>query len=389
MSRALLWPAACPLGVELIRTSAVPEPLLAFARASEPALRALLDEKVRSAARLPLDLTPAFERLREYVLRGGKRLRGALCLLGCAAGGGSGQEAFPAALGLELFHAYLLVHDDFMDRDQERRGGPTLHVAFAQPGAVAAAPNLLFVDTLQIVEEPAVAREHTAGSLAILFGSLCQAWALEQIFASPVAPERTLAAARLIARALGEVTLGQALDVAAPLAGELPRSAALRIEELKTGSYTFALPLRLGALLAGASQETQDALAAYAHPLGKAFQIADDLLGTFGAPEQTGKSAGNDLREGKRTLLVLRALEAASPADVAALREGLGRHDLSEAGVEELRAILRRSGAEAFARAEAARLCDESVAALASLSIPRAVAEELRAIARYAVQRDS
>jgi len=342
---------------------------------SEPALRALLDEKVSEAASLPVDLTPAFAALRDYVLRGGKRLRGALCLLGNAAGGGARSDAFSAALGLELLHAYLLVHDDFMDRDEERRGGPTMHLSLARAGGV--------------VKGEAAASAHAAGSLAILFGSLCQAWALEQIFASPVAPERTLAAARLIARALGEVTLGQALDVAAPLAGELPRSAALRIEELKTGSYTFALPLRLGALLAGASQETQDALAAYAHPLGKAFQIADDLLGTFGAPEQTGKSAGNDLREGKRTLLVLRALEAASPADVAALREGLGRHDLSEAGVEELRAILRRSGAEAFARAEAARLCDESVAALASLSIPRAVAEELRAIARYAVQRDS
>jgi len=381
MSRALLWPAACPLGVELIRTSAVPEPLLAFARASEPALRALLDEKVRSAARLPLDLTPAFERLREYVLRG------ALCLLGCAAGGGSGQEAFPAALGLELFHAYLLVHDDFMDRDQERRGGPTLHVAFAQPGAVAAAPNLLFVDTLQIVEEPAVAREHTAGSLAILFGSLCQAWALEQIFSAPVAPERALAAAQLLARALGDVTLGQALDVTAPLLPALPRSAALRIEELKTGSYTFELPLMLGALLAGATEETRAALAAYARPLGAAFQIADDLLGTFGSPEETGKSAGNDLREGKRTLFVLHALETAGAAERAELRASLGRRELDEARLERLREILRGAGSEQIARAEAARLCAEAEAALESPAIPREVAARLLEIARYAVHR--
>ena len=172
--------------------------------------------------------------------------------------------------------------------------------------------------------------EHTAGSLSILFGSLCQAWALEQILAAPVSPDRALAAGQLVSRALAEVTLGQALDIAAPLVPELPRSAASRIEELKTGSYTFELPLMLGATLAGADRDTRAALSAYARPLGQAFQIADDLLGTFGAPEQTGKSAGNDLREGKRTFMVLRALEVATAGDQKILREGLGQPSLSQ-----------------------------------------------------------
>ncbi len=367
----------------MTRTSVAPTSLLEFARESDPVLRALLEEKVSAAAKLPVDLTPAFGALRDYVLRGGKRLRGALCLLGCAAGGGARHEAFTAAIGLELFHAYLLVHDDFMDRDEERRGGPTLHVSFARPEGVTRAAKT--VSDVSV----ATASAHAAGSLAILFGSLCQAWALEQILAAPVAPPRALAASRLVARALAEVTLGQALDVAAPLAHSLARDAALRIEELKTGSYTFALPLELGALLAGASDATRGALANYALPLGKAFQIADDLLGTFGAPEQTGKSAGNDLREGKRTLLVLHALEFATPADRALLLSGLGKHDLDEAGIEALRGVLRRSGAEEFARAESERLCAQAEAALESKSIPTAVGAELRAIARYSVRRAS
>jgi len=361
--------------VHLTRTPSAPDSLLSFARASEPALRKLLEEKVRSASALPIDLTPSFERLAEYVLRGGKRLRGALCLLGCAAGGGAEQDAFPAALGLELFHAYLLVHDDFMDRDTERRGGPTLHVALARKESIARSAAV-----------GAVA-EHTAGSLAVLSGSLLQAWALEQIFSSPVAPERVLAAGKMVARALGEVTLGQVLDVAAPLIPELPRDAALKIEEMKTGSYTFELPLTLGALLAGASLETHAALSAYALPLGQAFQIADDLLGTFGDIGQTGKSAGNDLREGKKTLIVLHALQVSRGADLETLRAGLGNEGLSEDKLEQLREILRRVGAERFARDEAERLCAEAEKALETNAIPGAVAEELRAIARYSVRR--
>ncbi len=353
----------------------VPAPLLTFARDAGPALKAILEAKTREAAALPLALTPAFERAGEYVLRGGKRLRGALCLLGCQAGGGTRAQAFPAAIGLELFHAYLLVHDDFMDRDAERRGGPTLQVAFAKEGALAAGAR--------------AAGEHAANSLAVLFGSLMQSWALEQIFAATVAPERIVAVAQLVARALGEVTLGQALDVAAPLLPSLPRAAALKIEELKTGSYTFELPLTLGALLAGASPETHAALVAYARPLGQAFQIADDLLGTFGSPEQTGKSAGNDLREGKRTLLVLRALETATEKQRVALLSGLGDPDLSDEEIERLRDLLRRSGAEGYARGEAAKLCAEAERALDGEAIPAAVASELRAIARYTVQRES
>ena len=344
---------------------------------------------MRAAALLPVDLSPAFSSLSNYVLRGGKRLRGALCLLGCAAGGGSEQDAFSAALGLELFHAYLLVHDDFMDRDEERRGGPTMHVALEREGAIARAGNSTNPSFVDNKSQTARADAHTAGSLAILLGSLCQAWALELILAAPVAAGRALAAGQLVAKALAEVTLGQALDVAAPLALALPRSAALRIEEMKTGSYTFELPLTLGALLGGASLETKQALSAYARPLGQAFQIADDLLGTFGAPEQTGKSAGNDLREGKKTLMVLHALESAALVDRETLRLGLGKHDASEAEIEALREILRRSGAETFARDEAERLCAESERALESPAIPRAIAEELRAIARYAVRRQS
>jgi geranylgeranyl diphosphate synthase type I len=344
----------------------LPQALRDYAQLAEPRLAAFLDAKGAELRKLAVDLSRAHAALRDYVLRGGKRLRGALVLLGHQAGGGAREAALSPSLGIELLHAYLLIHDDFMDRDELRRGGPTLHVALGRaPGASG----------------------HLGASLAILAGSLCEAWALELVLDAPVAPTRALAAARHLARALADVTVGQMLDLAAPLGPELSARGVLEIEELKTGSYTFELPLMVGALLAGADEGVLAALRGYARPLGQAFQIADDLLGTFGAPEVTGKSSANDLREGKRTLLIARALEQAPAADAAALRAGLGRPGMTDAEVEALRDILRRSGAEAASRAEAERLCAEALAALEGIMLPAAVAAELRAIAEYTVRR--
>ncbi len=124
-----------------------------YARACEPRLREFLDRKGERLASLPVDLRGAHALLRDYALRGGKRIRGALVMLGNEAAGGSG--VLDASVGIELLHAYLLIHDDFMDRDQVRRGGPTLHASLAKS-----------------------AGEHIGGSVAILLGSLCQAWAV-------------------------------------------------------------------------------------------------------------------------------------------------------------------------------------------------------------------
>jgi geranylgeranyl diphosphate synthase type I len=326
--------------------------LLDYARVAEPRLRAFLESKRRAFEASPVDLRDAYALLSDYVLRGGKRLRGALVLVGNRAAGGTDSEAaLDASIGVELLHAYLLIHDDFMDRDELRRGGPTLHRALGG--------------------------DHLGNSLAVLLGSLCQAWAYELVLRHGDA-----GAAAAITRTLEEVTLGQMADLRAPAGAALGEEQILELERLKTGSYTFDLPLRIGASRAPAA--LLDALSAYALPLGQAFQIADDLLGTFGAPEVTGKPSGSDLREGKRTLLVARALERASPADQAALREGLGRDG---ADVDGLRAILRRSGAEQECRADAQRLRAQALAALGTVQFPATVREDLEQIATYAVGR--
>jgi len=341
--------------------------LAEYAAVAEPRLRAFLDQRLAEAARLPVDLGRSFSALRDYVLRGGKRLRGALVVLGCEAAGGERAWAIEPSIGVELLHAYLLIHDDFMDRDETRRGGPTIHAQLGRETGSA----------------------HLGGSLAVLLGSLCEAWALELVVSAPVPPERTAQASRLLARALQDVTVGQMEDLAASLGHELRADDVLAVEKMKTGSYTFELPLRLGAVLAGGDESLLQALSRFALPLGQAFQIVDDLLGSLGSPEVTGKPNASDLREGKRTLLVARALEMGSEKDVARLRAGLGRADLGEAEVAELRDILLRSGAAQACRDESERLCADAIEALERSAIPARPAEALRQIATYVVRRAS
>ena len=335
-----------------------PEFLVQYGKVADERLRAFLATKRQRFDQLPVDLLDAHSLLSDYVVRGGKRLRGALVILGQRAAGGNGEGALEASIGVELLHAYLLIHDDFMDGDDLRRGGPTLH-------------NSLGGD-------------HLGGSLAILLGSLCQAWAYELVLGSGLPGKGERHAAKIMSLALEEVTLGQMADLRAPRSAPLDERGILALEQLKTGSYTFEMPLLLGAALASGQAQLFDALSAYARPLGQAFQIADDLLGSFGAPEVTGKPNASDLREGKRTLLVARALERASPEDAAALREGLGN---PQADVEQLREILRRTGAVDFARAEAGRLRDQALRALDAPALPDDVAAVLREIADYTVSR--
>ena len=200
---------------------------------------------------------------------------------------------------------------------------------------------------------------------------------------------RTLRAAKLLSTALQSVILGQSLDLCAPFEPPLDDGGVARLQALKTGSYTFELPLRIGAVLGGASAGVLEVLERFARPLGIAFQIADDLLGTLGSSEVTGKPSGSDLREGKRTLLVARALRMATPQDAALLRESLGRRDLLESGVEAAREVLIRSGAATSCREEADRLLRQALAALDGAPVPEPVARTLREIAAYTVRRES
>ena len=263
------------------------------------------------------DLEPLLDALTS-LLAGGKRLRPAFCYWGWrGAGGGDTEEAVRAATSLELLQACALVHDDVMDGSDTRRGQPSAHRRFA---ALHRGSSWLG------------SPEAFGTGAAILLGDLCLAWSDELLFDSGLPSEALLRAKPVYDVMRTELMAGQYLDLLEQARGGGSVERALRVVRYKAAKYTIERPLHLGGTLAGAGPELLDVYTAYGLPLGEAFQLRDDVLGVFGDPAETGKPAGDDLREGKRTVLIATAVERATPAQAAQLRRHLGDPGLTARG---------------------------------------------------------
>ena len=303
-------------------------------------VQAVVDAEIRTQsavlAEIGDDLTPLVSAV-AALLRGGKRLRAAFLYWGYRAGGGpDGEAVVRAATAMELFQAAALLHDDVMDDSDTRRGLPAAH-------------RRLATEHTEHGWTGDGDRFGVAG--AILAGDLCLTWT-DELFATSGLPTAELERARpVFDRMRTQLMGGQFLDVLESARGWESLTTAERVERArrviryKSAKYTVEHPLLIGATAAGAGEADLAALSAYGLALGEAFQLRDDVLGVFGDPAQTGKPAGDDLREGKRTVLIAEALDTAGPAAVAAVDKLLGLADLDEAGVEELRAVITASGA--------------------------------------------
>ena len=294
----------------------------------QKALDAFLSVQGPRLSRVSDELVPLTDALTDLVA-GGKRLRPAFCFWGALGAGLDDTEALVvAAASLELFQACAIIHDDVMDGSDTRRGRPAVHRRFA---------------ALHRGEDWHGDPESFGAGAAILLGDLCLAWSDEMLSTSG-APGLVDGLA-VYAEMRSELMGGQYLDLLEQARGGGSVERALRVARYKSAKYTIEKPLHLGAALAGAPQGLYDAYSGYGLPLGEAFQLRDDVLGVFGDPAATGKPAGDDLREGKRTALVAMALERAGTAQAAVVRRHLGDQHLGEDGVAALREILTDTGA--------------------------------------------
>lgn len=270
-----------------------------------------------SEAREPMD------RIREFCGRG-KMIRGCMVLLGAEAGGGArGVDAAMAAAALELFQAGLLAHDDIMDRDQTRRGAPTIHARYAAEIAAAGASDSL----------------HAGEALGICIGDLCYFEAFAALSRALEGHPRCRGILALCASGLAEVALAQMTDVSWGAVGTEPsEDEILAMYRGKTARYSFSLPLAVGALAANSSSSNGADLVVpfteLGERLGILFQVRDDELGLFGDVASTGKGRGSDLREGKKTLFRARLLAAAPAAELPRLSALFGGG--AEAGSEDI-----------------------------------------------------
>ncbi|HSJ61860.1 MAG TPA: polyprenyl synthetase family protein [Jiangellaceae bacterium] len=288
------------------------------------------------------------------LLRGGKRLRPAFCYWGWRGAGRPDDDAVVAVgAALELFQAAALVHDDLIDGSDTRRGMPSMHRRFA---------------TRHTAQRWAGEPDEFGGTAALLLGDLLLGWS-DELFNGSGLDDAALRRARPVFDQMRtQVGVGQYLDVVAQATGadrpERLAELARTVVSYKAARYSVERPLVLGGSAAGAGPDVLAGYSRYGLALGEAFQLRDDVLGVFGDPASTGKPAGDDLREGKRTLLIAYTLERARPAAADTVNRLLGDRALDVEGVDTLRQIIVDTGALRAIESQVASLVEQSRRAL-------------------------
>lgn len=351
-------------------TASAPPPSLAgIAARVQQRLRDVLAAEEARWSSFDADLASPVSEIGRLVLVGGKRLRPAFCHWAFVGAGGDPDDPMvtDAGAAFELMHAFALFHDDVMDDAASRRGEPTTHTVFAERHARHGWAG--------------EARRFGEG-VAILVGDLAFVYADQLMGGASPAAWRIWNELRI------ELNIGQLLDIEGSVRNERSRLKAERICRYKSGKYTIERPLHLGAVMAAPHRETEllPALSAYGLPLGDAFQMRDDVMGAFGDEAVTGKPVGGDLREGKPTPLLARAVEAATPAQAKVLAL-VGNSRLDDADVARVQQVIIDTGALADLEATISRLADEAVAAIAEAPIIAEAQHELVALAAYVSQR--
>jgi geranylgeranyl diphosphate synthase type I len=313
----------------------------------------------------------------DVLARGGKRIRGALAVVGYKMAGGQDEAMIiQAGRALEMIHAYLLIMDDIQDRSLTRRGGPTAHIALSQHH-----------EQKHLAGDPG----HFGISIALNAMGIGNHAAQATIAGLKVEPELRLRALESLNKAIIITAHGQSNDIVNEVNGPITMRDVDNVLEWKTAHYTFLNPLAFGMILAGASDEDIDSIKQYALKAGRGFQITDDILGTFGTEFESGKSPFDDIKEGKRTILTLYALDHAEKADKNFLIQMLGNQHLTQAEFDRCKDILVETGALDFTKQESRHCVVEAIESLDANS--QKWNDEgigfLRGLAQYLIDRKS
>ncbi|MBO7410160.1 MAG: polyprenyl synthetase family protein [Candidatus Methanomethylophilaceae archaeon] len=288
---------------------------------------------------------------------GGKRMRPSMVVAACRAVGGDGSKAIPMAVAIEYIHNFTLIHDDLMDGDEMRRGMKTSHVVYGMPTAILAG-DALFAKAYQIIGDLDIPAE---GMREIL---------------------------SLVSKAVWELARGQQMDVNNENADFITLDHYIETITGKT-SVLFAAGAASGAIIGGASKDVVDSIQKYALSLGVAFQMYDDILGVYGDPKVTGKSAGNDIRKGKYTVMICHAHDTIKDEKVwKQFMSVFGKIDATDDEIEVARKILKDCGSYDYAIDLAKKYTDEAIDCLKCLK-DSDDKEFMIELARFSMNRDS
>lgn len=335
----------------------------AFQKQINQALTNFFAKKRQLVGKFDKRIPQLVDQIANVTLRGGDRLRPYLCWFGYqTAGGEKLKSIMPALLALELLHTFCLIHDDIMDEAETRRGGPTIHAHFTQ--------NLR--------------NKHQAISLAILAGDWSFSWAHE-LFDTLALNNATAKAKQLFDEMVEEVGLGQISDVWGMKRKSL--TEIFKVYKAKSGNYSVAKPLVIGAILGGTDKNIRSLLTHYGEAVGLAFQLKDDLLGVFGEEKLVGKSATSDITEGKWTPLIAWTYERLDRQSRVKLLRILGNRRASEQEIDWLKTKMVATHAKERVEQKMQELVSDALGSLTGVSLPHK--QKLVEIARFIIERST
>jgi len=334
-------------------------------------LKTFLDEKIAEAEKISDSSREIMQYIKEFNLRGGKRIRSVLIIMTYKYLGGKNENAIiDIAVSAELMQSFLLIHDDIIDNDELRRGGPTMHRIYAEK--------------YKCYDNPKKFGE----SMAIIAGDLLASLGNEIISKSAFDEEKKLKLLQKFNEVIKLTGYGEIIDILSGLKTKVTEQDISKMHKLKTAIYTIEGPLHMGAIAAGASDDQLKILSEYAIPLGMAFQLKDDLLGLFGLEEKLGKPVDSDIKEGKKTILILKAMENAGKQQKEFIVNALGNKNITEKELIKLREIIKKTGSLSYSENLAEKLVKKAKDTIKNSDFEKQGKEFFLEIADYIIKRD-
>lgn len=348
--------------------------LLDYKKVLDKKLSEYFSKKLNELKDFGLSAKGAVKSIRDLTLAGGKRVRAGFMYWGYRAAGGREEEKIiEASMSIELTHIFLLIHDDIIDRDDFRHGIETIHKKYER-----------LAKKFWKKTEPV----HFGNSMALIAGDMAAAFGNDIIFNSPFPPDKVQKALSKLQEIVVNTVAGEILDVVLEAKGRASEEEILEVHRNKTAKYTVEGPLHLGATLAGADGKMLSALSDYAVPVGIAFQIQDDILGAFGNEEKLGKPVCSDLREGKQTLLIAKALQNGNREQKKLIRKLLGNKNVTDEDIKKFRKVVRETGSLKYSQDLAKKYINDGKLSVEKFDFDQQSKQFLNGIADYIVNRE-
>lgn len=329
---------------------------------------------IEETEKVDKNITQAVKYAQKIIMSGGKRARAAFMYYGyLAVGGKERKKMIKASVSIELIHAFLLMHDDIIDQDGFRHGIATIHEHYRK------------IAQKYFKNKNA---EHFGNSMALIIGDMIGALGNQVIFESKFEPKLIMKALHRLQGVISFTVVGESEDVLIENRGKATEKEIMRMYENKTAKYTIEGPLHLGAILGGADEKFLEALSFYAIPVGIAFQIQDDILGAFGNSAKLGKEVGSDIKQGKQTILVAKALQKADSKQKAVIKNCLGNKNLSQKDLKKFRQAIIETGSLDYAKNLARELVTKGKKKIEEANINLEAKKFMLGIADYMVNRE-